>query len=219
MAFQSSGPRSTGRSWSQSRPAATQAARGEPRADGNLEPPRAPAMQSPTGASHRSNRAQGKWWIYTHPTLVGAAPLRAVTDGYWGPQMVSGVGVIARLTGGIRDLNLVLIYVSFIEGGGAAVHVKHRFHSPVHGLRLGAGVGGWKREGAAQASYALHLPQMLHAGSSIRRAPKLSLRMVATSQTASKYRPVSRTVREEVKGARAPKGIKNTWTALNYRYK
>ena len=175
-------------------------------------------MQSPTGASHRSNgpeaasprRAQGKQWIYTHPTLVGAAPLRAVTDGYSGLQMVSGVGVIARLTGGIRDLNLVLIYVSFIEGGGAAVHVKHRFHSHVHGLRLGVGVGGWKREGAAQESYALHLPQMLIAGSSIRRAPKLSLRMVATSQTASNYRHVSRTVGEELKGARAPKGIKNT---------
>lgn len=133
--------------------------------------------------------------------------------------MVSGVGVIARLTGGIWDLNLVLIYMSFIEGGGAAVHLKRRFHSHVHGLRCRVGVGGWKREGQAQESSSLHLPQMVHAGSSIRRVPKLSLRTVATSQTSqapSKYRQVSRTSRER-KGKRAPEGIKNTLTALNAR--
>ena len=81
--------------------------------------------------------------------MAGAAPLRAVTDGYSGPQMVSGVGVIARLTGGIQDLNLVLIYMSFIEGGGAAVHLKRRFHSHVHGLRCRVGVGGLEEGGAS----------------------------------------------------------------------
>lgn len=69
---------------------------------------RPPRAERPQEASPQ--RAQGKRWVHTHPTLVGAAPFRAVTDGYSGPQTASGVGVTARLTGGIRDLNLVLIY-------------------------------------------------------------------------------------------------------------
>lgn len=149
-----------------SRPTATHAARGGRR--GRMVTwslpellPSSHPLALPTGQTARGGeevspgRAQGKRWIHTHQTLAGAAPLRAVTDGYSGPQMVSGVGVIARLTGGIRDLNLVLIYVSFIEGGGAAAHVKHRFHSHVHGLRLGGGRGGLE-EGEGRPRRAIH---------------------------------------------------------------
>lgn len=172
---------SIGRSWSQKQTSRwTHGRRHKEGADDNRAPPWAPAIGSPTGASYRPNRARGdeprggaqaKRWVHTHQTLAGAAPLRAEPDGYSGPQMVSGVGVIARLTSGIRDLNLVLIYLSFIEGGGAAIPLKRTSHSYVHRLRGGAGLGGWQRERQAQESSSLHLPQMVHAGSSIRRFP------------------------------------------------
>lgn len=151
-----------------------------------------PSLPPPTRGSHHPNLAagqltqrsgkcclqgwlspqgKGKQWTWANRTqAVSVTNLPSHRQ-----QMVSKVGVLAWLTGERWVLSLVLICIYFI--------MSEAEHLLTWDTRLILIYTDWGWGGENQQSSSLHLPQMVHSGTSIRHIPKLSIKMVARSQT------------------------------------